>query len=145
MRLTVEPTDLARALTFTSKVAPRKSALQSLCGVLIIADGQWLTLVGTNLATGAVYRIPASIEQGGRSLIQAARFAEFIENLSPLPGYQADPIEIEQAPEETKTEKTQGDSSSIRLANRLHARFPPQAKPGQPAPLSWHGSLRISP
>jgi DNA polymerase III subunit beta len=81
MKLTCKQADLARGLNTVSHAVSTRSSMPLLTNVAVNADGESLRFSGTNLDIAITCKIPAVIEEGGRTAIPARQITEFANTL----------------------------------------------------------------
>lgn len=81
MRVICLQENLQRALGIAGRAVATKSTLPVLGNFLLEADEDHLTISGTNLEMGIIYRIPATIEEPGKATLQARVLSDFVSSL----------------------------------------------------------------
>ena len=76
MNLTVDRNDLWRGIDTVLDAVPSKPALPVLSNLLLVAEGDRLSLAATDIDLSISTRIPASVRQEGKITVPARTFAE---------------------------------------------------------------------
>jgi DNA polymerase III subunit beta len=81
LRVTCLQENLQRALSLTGRAVASKSTLPVLGNYLLEADDDGLTISATNLELGIVCRIPARVDEPGRTTLHARVLSDFVSSL----------------------------------------------------------------
>ena len=83
MKLSCKQQDLAKGLAIVGHAVSTRSTLPILSHILLATDGDGLRLSATNLEIGITCRVPASVQQEGRTTVPARLFTDFVGSLAP--------------------------------------------------------------
>jgi DNA polymerase-3 subunit beta len=81
MKFTIEKNQLLQALAAVSKGMSSRSTMPILSGVLIIAEGGYLTLRTTDLETSVQNTVAALVESDGETVVPGRLFNEMVKSL----------------------------------------------------------------
>ena len=81
MKLSINRTELANALSIVLKGVSTRSTLPVLSGILIEATGDKIILQATDLELSIQYSVAALIEEEGRAVVPGKLFSEIVKNL----------------------------------------------------------------
>ncbi len=81
MDVTLQKSDLVRALTIANSVVEKRSTMPVLSNVLLIAEANMLRVAATNLEATALTRVVANVETSGKTTVNAKVFAEITREL----------------------------------------------------------------
>lgn len=81
MELTVRKEDLAKGLAKSQSVVERRTSMPILSNVLLDAQGEHLTITGTDLETSFIGVYPARVSQPGRVTVPARKLYEIAKEL----------------------------------------------------------------
>lgn len=80
MKFTCATSDFSRAVSIAERFCGRNIALPVLAQVLIEADGDTVSVTGTNLEHAAVWRTPARVSRKGRVCVPAKTLASLLQS-----------------------------------------------------------------
>lgn len=83
MKLSCKQQDLAKGLAIVGHAVSTRSTLPILSHILLATDGDGLRLSATNLEIGITCRVPATVQQEGRTTVPARLFTDFVGSLAP--------------------------------------------------------------
>ncbi|MBX9977832.1 MAG: DNA polymerase III subunit beta [Alphaproteobacteria bacterium] len=78
MRLTIEKTQLLKALSHAQSVVEKRHTIPILGHVLLDAEGGTLTLTSTDMELNLIEKIPAMVEEPGQLTVAASMFFDII-------------------------------------------------------------------
>ncbi len=81
MKLICDKSLLSTAANHISRVVSNKTPMAALAGILLTAKNNTLTLSGYDLEIGMTTEIPASIEEGGKAVLEAKLFCDIVKRL----------------------------------------------------------------
>ena len=81
MKLSINRTELANALSIVLKGVSTRSTLPVLSGILIEATGDQIILQATDLELSIQYSVAALVEEEGRTVVPGKLFSEIVKNL----------------------------------------------------------------
>ena len=85
MKFTCNSYDLSEACQIVQRATSSKTAIPTVEGILIVAEGNLLTLTGYDLEMGIITSIPCNVEENGRIVVNAHMFSETVRKLPDLP------------------------------------------------------------
>ena len=83
MKLTIEQKTLAAALAKVAGIIERRNTIPILGNVMLRADGNQLTIIGTDLDIEVVTRIDCATESDGETTVNAALFTDIVKKTPP--------------------------------------------------------------
>lgn len=78
MKLTINKNELSKTLNLVSRVVPLKPSLAVLTNFYLELTKTHLLVAATNLETSIVFKVPAKIDQVGRTTVPARILADFV-------------------------------------------------------------------
>ncbi len=106
MKLTIERAALLKALSHVQSVVERRTTIPILSNVLLSGDGGTLALSATDMDLEIVERVPARIEQGGRTTVSAHTLYDIVRKL-----HEGAQVELDTIPERNEMVLRSGRST----------------------------------
>ena len=82
MKLTCTQQDLAKGLSIVSHAVSTRTTLPILSHIQVTTEGDTVRLSATNLEIGITCKVPAKVQEEGRTTVPARLFTDFINSLS---------------------------------------------------------------